>query len=609
MAKFSNFLSEWKLAEKVLGNPKQVRGNAIEALAGAPRRLYSIFSLNSCSLDRGISNKVQKNIQCVRSREHETLFARFQSARISFCRSIVSETLPLMHSPRIDSNSNWKTTRAFVEMFSRHSHNSIPIKSPLGQKAMGTSALSKPCAPQGACDRHNRRRFSCLPETFMPTGKRRFGGRKSSILMELILLQDWQRVLIRSKLSPKEVSQPGLINFHGVDWLMFPLHLACALQPPPQVVATLLQYHPIASSLPLELRRKSKRAALSIRKLRIFDTCARSLDLEEGKGLLSRITRPNRNHWISQSNINCDDFSIVTTSTAGKMFSRKMYFYSREGTMESLAQSIEGVNRDDDNATSASWGTWDDRASTLPDSSLCSFLGKRGVALQLSPNGGILPIPIQMSKETASTTDSGPISDCHSKWEVPLAELLAAGESKSLLPIHIACLYRACPMVLKLLLQEYSMGALSSAMGMLPIHLVSAGWSLKPLQTNSSTNSSCSTTENESYNFDASSALRVIVDASSESLFAKSINHGMTPREYVEEVMMDGDDRNRCNDVLLQARRSLQQRHTQGGPSRREHKNHNRYGTYGERPQHLNTTDRNGLIPNTLSDALLFHSA
>ena len=55
------------------------------------------------------------------------------------------------------------------------------------------------------------------------------------------------------------------------------------------------------------------------------------------------------------------------------------------------------------------------------------------------------------------------------------------------------------------------------------------------------------------YCFDASSVLKVLIDASSESLLAKSDSHGMTPYEYVEEVMIEGDGRDRCNQVLQKA--------------------------------------------------------
>ena len=403
---------------------------------------------------------------------------------------------------------------------------------------MGNGTLSKPNVQVRPLDRRSRRRFLC----------RSTAERDSSALMELILSQDWKRVLVRSKLFPDEISQRATVIVHGLMWDIFPLHLACALQPPPEVVEMLLQCHPPASSAPLEIRHNSRKRTFPWKQLRIFGTCVGNPATEEGKRLLSCIAQPNLRQWVAQSNMDRDDLSLVTTTTACQMPQRKMYFYSHEEAAMSLEQSIEYANREADNVSRSSWDTWDDRASTLHDSSLCSFLGKRGAALQLSPNGGILPIPIQMSKDTASITDVGSTIDGYSKWKLPVAELLAAAESKTLLPIHIACLYRASSEVMKLLIRGHSMGALSSAMGMLPIHLLSSGWTLRPLSTASS--SSMAETD---YCFDASSVLEVLIDASSESLLAKSDSHGMTPHEYVEEVMIEGDCRDRCNKVLEKA--------------------------------------------------------
>ena len=60
----------------------------------------------------------------------------------------------------------------------------------------------------------------------------------SSILVMLIWNQEWQKVLIRLNLFPQEVRQSlELHQIHELPVLqVYPLHLICALDPPPIVV-------------------------------------------------------------------------------------------------------------------------------------------------------------------------------------------------------------------------------------------------------------------------------------------------------------------------------------------------------------------------------------
>ncbi|KAG7344555.1 ankyrin repeat domain protein [Nitzschia inconspicua] len=65
-----------------------------------------------------------------------------------------------------------------------------------------------------------------------------------TVLMQLVLLQDWQRVLIRARLFGVEVTKTCALRlFQHTDktFRVLPLHVACALDPPPQVVEALLQ--------------------------------------------------------------------------------------------------------------------------------------------------------------------------------------------------------------------------------------------------------------------------------------------------------------------------------------------------------------------------------
>ena len=65
--------------------------------------------------------------------------------------------------------------------------------------------------------------------------------------------------------------------------------------------------------------------------------------------------------------------------------------------------------------------------------------------------------------------------------------------------------------------------------------------------------------EDDVSQFDASSVLRALANTSPESLFTKSRNHAMTPREYVEEAKVEGVVKDSCLEVLQQALQDYEQ--------------------------------------------------
>ncbi|KAG7370553.1 ankyrin repeat domain protein [Nitzschia inconspicua] len=80
-----------------------------------------------------------------------------------------------------------------------------------------------------------------------------------TVLMQLVLLQDWQRVLIRARLFGVEVTKTCALRlFQHTDktFRVLPLHVACALDPPPQVVEALLQQQTIYTPTPNKQRHK-----------------------------------------------------------------------------------------------------------------------------------------------------------------------------------------------------------------------------------------------------------------------------------------------------------------------------------------------------------------
>eukprot|EP00557_Chaetoceros_sp_GSL56_P004708 CAMPEP_0176505912 /NCGR_PEP_ID=MMETSP0200_2-20121128/16757_1 /TAXON_ID=947934 /ORGANISM="Chaetoceros sp., Strain GSL56" /LENGTH=872 /DNA_ID=CAMNT_0017905517 /DNA_START=416 /DNA_END=3031 /DNA_ORIENTATION=- len=66
---------------------------------------------------------------------------------------------------------------------------------------------------------------------------------KPSTLVDLIVNKDWQRVMNRctSTSHSKEIYITQKIRLYGVDRKLLPLHIACAMRPPKEVIASLLR--------------------------------------------------------------------------------------------------------------------------------------------------------------------------------------------------------------------------------------------------------------------------------------------------------------------------------------------------------------------------------
>jgi hypothetical protein len=387
------------------------------------------------------------------------------------------------------------------------------------QENMGTAPPSKPqsVAPSRPFDKYGRRR-SCLGAVILlPRRRNSHYSSPPTTLMQLVLLKDWQRVLIRATLFPQEIKTPCTLKLYGIHWKLLPLHLACSLQPPPKVVSVLLSAG--AASTPVEERKK-------LRFVPSWKFTSSPTAPDDREDLLT--TRNDDSLYGDDG-----ESSIVSTTTYNSAWVQNDLV--PKGSLMSMEQSIG-----DRMTTSCATRTVD---GTALDTSLCNFLDKTGVVLQLTESGGILPMPVIQSKDTTSMTETS-----LEFLQEPL--LQAAAETKTLLPIHIACLYQASPSVIQLLLQDYPMGALSAIVGMLPIHFVAAGWSVEPFVSASTFQSTMQIDDGTASNVVQS--LRVLTQALPESLAAKSGMHGMMPMGYVEESM-EGKKKEECMELLQQA--------------------------------------------------------
>ena len=104
-----------------------------------------------------------------------------------------------------------------------------------------------------------------------------------------------------------------------------------------------------------------------------------------------------------------------------------------------------------------------------------------------------------------------------------------------LLPLHIACLYGASAATLNILLQEYPEGSSIEVLGMLPVHMVAANWSLVPTEESSRYDSDAN---HSVEGFDSKKdRIKALVECSPGSLWVNSSAHGLRPLEYTRILL------------------------------------------------------------------------
>ena len=106
-----------------------------------------------------------------------------------------------------------------------------------------------------------------------------------------------------------------------------------------------------------------------------------------------------------------------------------------------------------------------------------------------------------------------------------------------LLPLHIACLYGASAAILKILLEEYPEGSSTEVLGMFPVHMVAAKWSL----VNESLGNDSRYDNDGSYSvegFDSEkNRIAALVECSPGSFCINSSAHGLRPLEYTRILL------------------------------------------------------------------------
>ena len=373
-------------------------------------------------------------------------------------------------------------------------------------------------------------------------------------MLQLISRQEWQKVLIRATLFPAEIAQRQKMTWYGVEWSLLPLHLACALQPPPPVIAMLLHFHSdtahdrMTRSRPTIKRRwrrlgkrrktKSRKALESHNRVKKNDTAPSSDEGEDSKGHVDTTHVTDVNSTMDTERVRKKDAAQKAVKGRGS-FDESLEDSAFDMDGNGILHVFEVSEDETDSGAEQSVSTveykepprlLDDFTAESSKNSFQNFLGRRGLVLQLSSNGCLEPFP-----PTRTPLPSPPSG---MRWN--LEPLLS--DADEILPLHIACLYRAAPQVVQLLLEAYPKGAQTPAMGMLPIHIACARFDL-PAPVAAPPRQVPFPMEDE---YDLVEDLKLLVKAFPESLDWPSEYNGMTPQMYIEETVDEGNYKNQC---------------------------------------------------------------
>jgi len=427
---------------------------------------------------------------------------------------------------------------------------------------MGTGSHSKLALPNLPSRPFDPIKKSCIQENVVLATN---SIPSSATLQQLIILQDWQRVLIRAKLYPKELQLWFPIEMYGITVRLLPLHLACALDPPAVVVELFLKHFVDASAMMVKPAIKS------------FNGSSRS----DPQSKILRIHRNLRDKFRRWKNNRNGSFPVTDMEAYGPV--KDDIFHEHGGSDSQFEQStfilpsVEPTLCEDDSAyyhkfrlrQVSSNKDYEEIAENVDNNSTLSSvesallsendpsldgsedsLTKPTFILQLNDSGGLTPLMVNHSQETESTLDLSDKTEdklFRVEWDMqPLLKEVAS--SGSLLPLHIACIYEASASVVDLLVSAYPLAALQGVMGMLPIHLVAAGWTLPILSEKP----------------EISLGIPIVIETrpgpletlwklrqtSPESINIRSENHGLTPEEYIEECIEESDYKQLCQNAI-----------------------------------------------------------
>lgn len=352
---------------------------------------------------------------------------------------------------------------------------------------------------------------------------------KPSSLVDFIVNKNWQKVLIHSSTNPKELFVSHKVRMYGMDRKVLPLHLACAMQPPVEVIAALLRSDEALVTVKTPMKNHKK---VTMRRDRS------STNKQKGSSEFTPMSYPQQlilNRGDSSSFSDADPSNLRTVSMLSD---------------DAISPSN---NVDGSESTSINDDPW------APKNFFSDKENDKYV-LQLTPTGEVKHISPNGKSYRTVVTESPFIHASASLEENPTNQAAFADD---FLPLHIACLFRASPDVIELLLKSYVEAVeYKNKWGMLPIHIVCANISLEPpvitaskvtedFTTKQYLNNLYADTASDRARWELEKVVEMLITAYPQSVTIPSDNiEWYTPLEYATRNLPNGSDKDGVISIL-----------------------------------------------------------
>jgi hypothetical protein len=479
---------------------------------------------------------------------------------------------------------------------------------------------------------------------------------KPSHVIDLIVNQDWQKLLIAISTHQKEIFVAHKVRLFGIDRKVLPLHLACAMSPPPEVIEALLQADKNLCTVKMTMknyRKKNGKLGSSHHSHTHNHTCgnydyvsnhANSVSGSGNGG--SNCTSSNSVNGTCNSsingtqtgstngntnvngNVNGNTNVNVNTNTSTKNHSQSQRSISQRDdkkddtdsrldgdepavtvltpTTEPLSSFETSFDSSDLDYDANTHGLEDTHGhghgQELPPppkkASNTIFFpdNKQDFALQITPSGDVRQISPNGSYCVSSSTNNNETESpfvylsqnqqshthTHSyphheeetnyrnrnhnrnrqKHRQYQSSLVAFADE--FLPLHIACLFKASPPVIELLLKAYPQGVQTkNKWGMLPIHIICANISMSSPKIASKkavddftakrylNNLYANTMSDKEDTWEIDKVVEILVDFFPQCLNVSSDNvEWLTPIEYVGRNFERGLEREKLLNLL-----------------------------------------------------------
>ena len=403
---------------------------------------------------------------------------------------------------------------------------------------------------------------------------------KPSHIIDLIVNKDWQKLLATTSAHQKEIFVSHKVRLFGVDRKVLPLHLACAMSPPVEVIDALLKVDMSLTTVKTPMKNYKKRTSSK-------------------NHHHNSVSFPHVNRSYHKKNSN--RHSIDTNKDDTLMWEASdLYPSLSTPKTEPISSFDDNDDEDSTNNPSSSFSNHDNEvnhsmnsfffATTATTTSTTDVTNSSSInkittenqhrsdyALQITPSGDVRQISPngKYSKSVYDYTES-PFVHVNSHGHENSGAQRSNSNNRSciddeFLPLHIACLFKASPAVIERLIKAYPVALeIKNKWGMLPIHIVCSTITLESPKIASQkavddmtarrylNNLVADTITDRIDIWEMEGVVQVLVDSFPQSLDIPSDNADwLTPIEYIDRNFPNGPQREHLLTFLKEKRQSI----------------------------------------------------